>query len=116
MMSRVCLSEASYNQSSLAAVGVAAHECGHAVQHAENYGPLNLRSSLVPVANLGSTLAWPLFFVGLIFSMRPLLTAGIVFFSAAVLFQLVTLPVEYNASSRALRVSDYHRLYLKSFF
>ena len=101
---RVCLSEASYNQSSLAAVGVAAHECGHAVQHAENYGPLNLRSSLVPVANLGSTLAWPLFFVGLIFSMRPLLTAGIVLFSAAVLFQLVTLPVEYNASSRALRL------------
>lgn len=98
------MSEASYNQSSLAAVGVAAHECGHAVQHAENYGPLNLRSSLVPVANLGSTLAWPLFFVGLIFSMRPLLTAGIVLFSAAVLFQLVTLPVEYNASSRALRL------------
>ena len=101
---RVCLSQASYNQTSLAAVGVAAHECGHAVQHAENYGPLNLRSSLVPVANLGSTLAWPLFLIGLIFSMRPLLTAGIVLFSAAVLFQLVTLPVEYNASDRALRL------------
>ena len=83
---------------------MAAHECGHAVQHAENYGPLNLRSSLVPVANLGSTLAWPLFLIGLIFSMRPLLTAGIVLFSAAVLFQLVTLPVEYNASDRALRL------------
>lgn len=101
---RVCLSQASYNQTSLAAVGVAAHECGHAVQHAENYGPLNLRSSLVPAANLGSTLAWPLFLIGLIFSMRPLLTAGIVLFSAAVLFQLVTLPVEYNASDRALRL------------
>ncbi len=101
---RVCLSQASYNQTSLAAVGVAAHECGHAVQHAEHYGPLNLRSSLVPVANLGSTLAWPLFLVGLLFSMRPLLTAGIVLFSAAVLFQLVTLPVEYNASARALRL------------
>ena len=101
---RVCLSQASYNQTSLAAVGVAAHECGHAVQHAENYGPLNLRSSLVPVANLGSTLAWPLFLIGLIFSMRPLLTAGIVLFSASVLFQLVTLPVEYNASDRALRL------------
>ena len=101
---RVCLSQASYNQTSLAAVGVAAHECGHAVQHAENYGPLNLRSSLVPVANLGSTLAWPLFLIGLIFSMRPLLKAGIVLFSAAVLFQLVTLPVEYNASDRALRL------------
>ena len=101
---RVCLSQASYNQTSLAAVGVAAHECGHAVQHAENYGPLNLRSSLVPVANLGSTLAWPLFLIGLIFSMRPLLTAGNVPFSAAVLFQLVTLPVEYNASDRALRL------------
>ncbi len=101
---RVCLSQSSYNQTSLAAVGVAAHECGHAVQHAENYGPLNLRSSLVPVANLGSTLAWPLFLIGLIFSMRPLLTAGIVLFSAAVIFQLVTLPVEYNASDRALRL------------
>lgn len=101
---RVCLSQASYNQTSLAAVGVAAHECGHAVQHAENYGPLSLRSSLVPAANLGSQLAWPLFFIGLIFSMRPLLTAGIILFCAAVLFQLVTLPVEYNASGRALRL------------
>lgn len=103
---QVCLSEASYGQNSLAAVGVAAHECGHAVQHAENYGPLNLRSTLVPIANLGSSLSWPLFLIGLIFSMRPLLSAGIILFSAAVLFQLVTLPVEYNASSRALRLLE----------
>ena len=102
----VRLSQSSYNQTSLAAVGVAAHECGHAIQHAVNYAPLNIRSSLVPVANLGSTLAWPIFLAGFIFAMEPLLTAGIVLFSAAVLFQLVTLPVEYNASSRALKMLE----------
>ncbi len=102
----VRLSQSSYNQTSLAAVGVAAHECGHAIQHAVNYAPLNIRSSLVPVANLGSTLAWPVFLAGFIFAMEPLLTAGIVLFSAAVLFQLVTLPVEYNASSRALKMLE----------
>lgn len=102
----VRLSQSSYNQTSLAAVGVAAHECGHAIQHAVNYAPLNIRSSLVPAANLGSTLAWPIFLAGFIFAMEPLLTAGIVLFSAAVLFQLVTLPVEYNASSRALKMLE----------
>lgn len=101
---RVCLSEASYNQSSLAAVGVAAHECGHAIQHQRHYLPLVLRSTLVPAANFGSTLAWPIFFLGLILSMRPLLTAGIILFGLAVLFQLVTLPVEINASTRAVKV------------
>ena len=100
----VRLSEPIYNKTSLAAVGVAAHECGHAIQHATNYAPLNLRSAIVPIANLGSTLSWPLFLAGLVMSFRPLLTAGILLFSAAVLFQLVTLPVEINASSRALKL------------
>ena len=99
---RVCLSESIYGQTSLAAVGVAAHECGHAIQHARNYAPLNIRSAIVPAANLGSSLSWPIFFLGLIMSMRPLLTAGILLFSLALLFQLVTLPVEFNASHRAL--------------
>lgn len=103
---KVCLSEDIYNRTSLAAVGVAAHECGHAVQHAVNYAPLNLRSAIVPIANIGSTLAWPLFLIGLIVSVRPLLTAGILLFSLAVIFQLVTLPVEYNASSRALKLLE----------
>lgn len=103
---QVCLSEPIYNRTSLAAVGVAAHECGHAIQHAQNYAPLNLRSAIVPVANIGSSLSWPIFFLGLIFSMRGLLMAGIILFTAAVIFQLVTLPVEYNASSRALKMLE----------
>ena len=102
----VRLSEDIYGQTSLAAVGVAAHECGHAIQHHINYAPLSIRSALVPVANFGSTLSWPLFFAGLIFSIQPLLTLGIVLFSFAVLCQLVTLPVEFNASSRALHMLE----------
>ena len=90
----------------MASVCVAAHECGHAIQHAVNYAPLNIRSAIVPVANLGSSLSWPIFLAGLIFSMRSLLMLGIVLFSLAVLFQLVTLPVEFNASSRALRLLE----------
>lgn len=100
----VRLSEPIYNKTSLAAVGVAAHECGHAIQHATNYAPLNIRSAIVPIANLGSSLSWPLFLIGLVMSFKPLLTAGILLFSAAVLFQLVTLPVEINASGRALKL------------
>lgn len=102
----VNLSRDIYGQSSLAAVGVAAHECGHAIQHAIHYGPLEIRSALVPAANIGSQFAWPLFFLGLILSARPLVTAGILLFSLAVLFQLVTLPVEINASSRALHMLE----------
>lgn len=102
----VRLSEDIYGQTSLAAVGVTAHECGHAIQHHIDYAPLSIRSALVPVANFGSTLSWPLFFAGLIFSIQPLLTLGIVLFSFAVLFQLVTLPVEFNASSRALHMLE----------
>ncbi len=104
------LSDSTYGSNSVAAVCVAAHECGHAVQHQKGYGPLVLRSTLVPAANIGSSLAWPIFLMGLIFSMRPLLTAGILLFSLAVIFQLVTLPVEFNASSRALRILEDGRI------
>lgn len=99
---RVCLSEDIYGKTSLAAVGVAAHECGHAIQHAVHYAPLSWRSAIVPVANIGANLSWPIFLVGLLTSIRPLVTVGILLFSFAVLFQLVTLPVELNASARAL--------------
>ena len=100
------LSDPIYGSSSLAAVGVAAHECGHAMQHATEYTPLSVRSALVPVANLGSQLSCPLFLLGLLFSVRPLLTAGIFLFCGALLFQLITLPVEFNASRRALRTLE----------
>jgi len=90
------------NSPSVAAVGVAAHEAGHAIQHARGYKPLALRSAIVPMANLGSQLAFPLFFLGLIFRYEPFITIGILAFSAAVLFTLVTLPVEFDASRRAI--------------
>ncbi len=96
------LSPEVYQSTSIAALGVAAHETGHALQHANEYIPLNVRNSLVPAANLGSTLAMPLFFIGLIFAQQSLMQIGIIAFSAAVLFQVVTLPVEFNASRRAL--------------
>ena len=99
------LSDPVYNSYSVAALGVAAHECGHAIQHAKNYAPLSLRSALVPVANFGSMLAWPLILIGLFINGRSstlIIYLGIVLFSAAVLFQLVTLPVEFDASRRAL--------------
>lgn len=99
------LSDTVYGSRSVAAIGVAAHECGHAIQHDVGYFPLTLRSTIVPVANIGSTLAWPLILIGLLFSSRTgsvLIELGIVAFSFAVLFQLVTLPVEFNASRRAL--------------
>lgn len=102
----VNLSDSVYNSRSVAAVGVAAHECGHVMQHANGYLPLTLRSALVPVANFGSTLAWPLIIIGLLFHGNMsmwLIDLGILFFSFAVLFHLVTLPVEFNASSRALK-------------
>lgn len=87
---------------SVAAVGVAAHEAGHAIQHRRVYRPLMLRTSIVPLANFGSQLAFPLFFIGLIFRYQPLVTVGILTFSLAVLFTLVTLPVEFDASRRAV--------------
>lgn len=101
----VNLSDPVYNSYSVAALGVAAHECGHAIQHAKNYAPLSLRSALVPVANFGSMLAWPLILIGPFINGRSstlIIDLGIVLFSAAVLFQLVTLPVEFDASRRAL--------------
>ncbi len=91
-----------YHSTSLAALGVAAHETGHAIQHHTAYTPLNIRQSIFPVANIGSSLGIPLFFIGWIMSFRPLLDIGIIVFAGAVLFHLVTLPVEFNASSRAL--------------
>ncbi|HEX9934998.1 MAG TPA: zinc metallopeptidase [bacterium] len=96
------LSEAIAQSDSVAALGVAAHEVGHALQHKQAFGAFRLRQSIVPVANFGSSLAIPFFFAGLIFSSLKLMDLGIVLFSAAVAFQLVTLPVEFNASSRAL--------------
>lgn len=101
------LSDTVYGQTSVAAVGVAAHECGHAIQHAKGYAPLKIRSVLVPVANFGAKVAWPLILIGLLFNSNSsllLINIGIIAFSAAVLFQLVTLPVEYNASNRAIRI------------
>jgi Zn-dependent membrane protease YugP len=98
------LSDSTYGNSSLAAIGVAAHEAGHAFQHAEGYVPLSLRTTLVPVANLGSTLSWILIMAGIFMQMTGLFMLGIIFFSFAVLFSLVTLPVEFNASTRAIRL------------
>lgn len=100
------LSDSVYNSTSVAAVGVAAHECGHAIQHARNYAPLRIRGAIVPVANIGSSLAWPLIIIGIIFSGPVLIKVGIVFFCFAVIFQIVTLPVEFNASGRAVRILE----------
>ena len=101
----VNLSDPVYNATSVAALGVAAHECGHAIQHAKSYAPLSIRSALVPIANFGSMLAWPVILIGLLFNTRSsglIIDIGILLFSAAVLLQLVTLPVEFDASRRAL--------------
>lgn len=103
------LSDATYQSTSVAAIGVAAHECGHAVQHQVGYAPLRIRGALVPVANFGSMAAWPLIIIGLFINGNAsllLINLGILLFSAAVLFQLVTLPVEFNASGRAVKVLE----------
>lgn len=99
------LSDTVYGSNSVAAVGVAAHECGHAIQHARGYAPLSLRTAFVPVANIGSMLAWPVIILGLLINSRSsmmIINIGILLFSFAVIFQLITLPVEFNASRRAL--------------
>lgn len=99
------LSDTVYGSNSVAAVGVAAHECGHAIQHARGYAPLSLRTAFVPVANIGSMLAWPVIILGLLINSRSsmmFINIGILLFSFAVIFQLITLPVEFNASRRAL--------------
>ncbi len=97
----LALSETVYGQDNLAAIGVAAHEAGHALQDAEGYSFLKLRSALVPVVNIGSNLSPIIFMAGLIFSIKPLTTVGIVLFALTVVFSLITLPVEFNASKRA---------------
>ncbi len=99
------LSEATADSTSVAAIGVAAHECGHAVQDHVNYWPMRLRSAIVPVANFGSTLSLPIIIVGVLLSYnQTIIHIGIFLFSLALLFQLVTLPVEFNASRRALQI------------
>lgn len=99
----VRLSDSVYGKQGIAAIGVAAHECGHAVQHAEDYAPINLRSKLVPAANIGSRLSYILVLLGIVMSYNQvLINIGILLFLAVVAFQFVTLPVEFNASERAL--------------
>jgi len=98
------LSESVYGSSSIAAIGVAAHEVGHAIQHQENYMPLKVRNAVVPAVNIGSSMAFPLFFIGLLFRGEMLMNLGIILFLGVIVFHLVTLPVEFDASSRALRI------------
>ena len=100
------LSDTTIHSESIAAIGVAAHECGHAIQHANSYAPLTIRNTIVPVVNLGSRLSWPMILIGLLLGITGFLDAGIVLFSFSLIFQLITLPVEFNASSRALQILD----------
>jgi Zn-dependent membrane protease YugP len=91
-----------YGNYSIASLGIAAHECGHAIQHSTGYSPLVIRNAIVPAANLSSTLAIPLFFVGLFLSATNLMTFAIILFTGVIVFHLITLPVEFNASTRAI--------------
>lgn len=100
------LSRDVYYGNSVASIGVAAHETGHAIQHKNKYMPLEIRNSIVPIVNLGSSASWIFFMLGLFFSIKGLVTLGIVLFSGAVIFQLITLPVEFNASARAIKILD----------
>lgn len=100
------LSEAVYDSTSVASIGVAAHEAGHAVQYAVGYGPIRLRAAIVPITSIGSQLAWPLLIFGLLFNYSALITVGILAFALSTVFQLVTLPVELNASRRALQAIE----------
>jgi len=102
------LSDPVYGSNSVAAIGVAAHECGHAVQHAKGYVPISIRSALVPAANFGSAISWPMIVLGLVLGggSSVLVTVGILLFSLSVLFHIVTLPVEFNASSRAVHILE----------
>ncbi len=118
----VRLSESTYSSRSVAAVGVAAHEAGHAVQYAQNYAPVRLRTAIIPATSIGSKLAMPLILIGMLltsFSYDPTLglysmLAGIILFSISTFFQLVTLPVEFNASKRAMRALKEHRILVGS--
>ncbi len=100
------LSTEVYGGSSIAAVGIACHEAGHAAQHAENYVPIKVRNTLVPVCNIGSTLGIPLALLGYFLGFEPLITVGLLLYAAISLFHLVTLPVEFNASNRAIKVIE----------
>ncbi|MBQ4165010.1 MAG: zinc metallopeptidase [Oscillospiraceae bacterium] len=100
------LSDSVYDSSSLAAIGVAAHECGHAIQHARDYMPIKIRTAIVPLANIGSRAYFYIFLIGIVFTLDFLVNAGIILFAFVVLFQLVTLPVEFNASSRAMKTLE----------
>lgn len=100
------LSDSVYNVQSIAAVGVAAHECGHAVQYAVGYAPIKVRNAIIPVTNIGSTLSFPILLIGLILNFQALVLVGIALFSIVTLFQLLTLPVEFDASRRALKTID----------
>lgn len=99
----VRLSDATHDSMSVSAIGVAAHEVGHAIQHAEGYAPIKMRNAIVPIVQIASYAAWPLAIFGIIFSFSKLATLGVIMFMAVVLFQTITLPVEFNASSRALK-------------
>lgn len=100
------LSEEVYYNASIASAGIAAHECGHAIQYDKGYGPIKLRQAIIPVSQFGSAAAIPLILLGFLFNFQALVTAGIIFFAAAVLFQLITLPVEFNASRRAMAILE----------
>lgn len=100
------LSDATYDDTSVAAVGVAAHEAGHAVQHAVGYAPIKIRNSIIPVVNIGNALSMPLFLIGLLLNMLELAYLGVILFSLTLVFQVVTLPVEFNASRRAIAILD----------
>ena len=109
----IYLSEGVYNSSSIAAIGIAAHEAGHAVQHAQRYFPAKVRSAIVPVCNIGANIGLPMCILGFIFSFEPLVNVGLMLFALATVFQLVTLPVEFNASRRALRYISSSDLYTR---
>ena len=100
------LSEGVYDSATIAAVGIAAHEAGHAAQYAKGYVPIKIRNALYPIANIGSTLSFYIVLIGILFSYGFLVNIGIILFSCAVLFQIITLPVEFNASSNAVRAID----------
>lgn len=100
------LSEGVHGSSSVSAIGIAAHEAGHAVQYAEGYGPIKVRTAIIPLSRLGSAITMPLILMGMIFSLPMLVDAGLLFFGLAMIFQVITLPVEFNASSRAIRALE----------
>lgn len=102
----VRLSDDVYGKSTIASAGVAAHEVGHAIQHSVGYAPIKIRNAIIPITQIGSSISMPIFIIGIALSFKPLVTAGILLFSAVVFFQLITLPVEFNASRRALKTLE----------